>query len=433
MKSQQSVTIIPSKEASAVSNTTLVLVVIGTLTAHTAEHIFAMSLAPLLLFVQQDIPMTLTQIGLLGTSQVVPNVGLGLVYGILADKYGSKGFIIGGTALSSLGVYLTARATTYFSLLVAQMLLGIALSAYHPTGYGMVTRVFSKRPKALGRGVSIQGMGGPAGSGVAPLLMVALAEWYGGWRRALVYTSIIGLGATLLIALTLLPIRERMELVREETPPKVVTTQTKGPSWESSLLTASFILLLFFSFTRSAVFRNAMYFLPIYFENLGYTVFMAGAFTSVFFGIGAIAQIFGGILADKITAKRVIFIVSSVFTGIACLVLVLVGRGALTIIVLGIFGMSFFIAIPSISITVSQHAPVRSQGKAFAIFFALISLFGALSSTVFGMISDRWSLQMGLVFVGLLCFLGALFASRIRGNPVEQTPSIKIDEQRSGT
>jgi len=420
MKSQQSFAIKSSNKTSNVSNTTLALVVIGNLIAHSAEHIFAMSLAPLFVLVLQDIPMTLTQIGLLSTSQVVPNVGLGLVYGILADKYGSKGFIIGGTALSSLGVYLTTRATTYSSLLVAQFLLGIALSAYHPTGLCMVTRVFSNRPDALGRGLSIQGIGGVGGSGVAPLLMVALAEWYGGWRIALHILALIGLGATLLEVLTLLPIQERIESVQEEPLPKVVSKQLKGHRLNSSFLTASFILLLVFSFTRSAVFRNAMYFLPIYFESLGYTVFLAGVFTSIFFGFGAVSQVFGGILVDKAASKKMIFIGSSFFSGITCLILAFVGRGDWTISILVIFGVSFFIGIPSISVSVSQHAPARSQGIAFAIFFAVISLFGALSSTMFGMIGDRWSLQMGLVFIGLICFIGSLIGSKIQENPLKQ-------------
>ncbi|MFQ6123696.1 MAG: MFS transporter [Candidatus Heimdallarchaeota archaeon] len=410
-----------SNETSNTSNTTLTLVLIGNLIAHSAEHIFAMSLAPLFVLMIQDIPITLTQIGLLSTSQVVPNVALGLVYGILADKYGSKFFIIGGTGLSSLGVYLTARATTYFSLLLAQVLLGIGLSAYHPTGLCMVTRVFSKRPKVMGRGLSIQGIGGAGGSGVAPLLMVTLAQWSGDWRSALKIIAIGGFGATLLEALTLLPIHERTEPVRDEPLSNVVATHPKGHQKNISFLTASFIILLVFSFTRSAVFRNAMYFLPIYFESLGYTVFLAGVFTSIFFGIGAVSQVFGGILVDKTVSKQVIFIGSSVFSGIACLVLAFIGRGGWTISILVIFGVSFFIAIPSISVSVSQHAPVRSQGIAFATFFAVISLFGALSSTVFGLIGDRWSLQMGLVFIGLLCFIGSLIGSKIQENPLKQT------------
>ena len=417
MKSHQHI-IRPSKGVADVSNTTLALVLIGTLTAHTAEHIFAMSLAPLIVLVQKDIPMTLTQIGILSTSQVVPNVVLGMIYGILADKYGSKFFIIGGAGLSSLGVYLTARATTYSSLLIAQVLLGIALSAYHPTGFGMVTRVFSKRPEALGRGLSIQGMGGAGGSGIAPLLMAALAEWYGGWRRALEGVAMIGLGATLLAAVTLLFVDETIEPSREDPLPKAVGTQRKGSGWNISLLTTSFVMLLLFAFTRAAVFRNAMYFFPYYFENLGYTVFVAAAFTSVFFGIGAIFQVFGGVLADKVASKRGIFLGSSVLSGIACLVLALGGRGAWLIVILVVFGGSFFVAIPSMSVSVSQHAPTKSQGTIFALYFAIISLFGALSSTVFGMIGDKWSLQMGLMFVASLCFLGALFANRIQKSPM---------------
>lgn len=425
MRSQRNFIIKSSNETLNVSNTTLALVVTGTMIAHTAEHVFAMSLAPLLVLVIQDIPMTLTQIGLLSTSQVVPNVVFGLLYGILADRYGSKFFIIGGTALSSLGVYLTARATTYSSLLAAQILLGIALSAYHPTGFCMVTRVFSKRPKAMGRGISIQGIGGAGGSGLAPLLMVALAEWYGGWRNALGALTLIGLGATLIVIVLLLTIDESIEPSREDLIPKAVGTQKQVTGGNRNLLTASFVMLLVFAFTRSAVFRNAMYFLPYYFESLGYSIFIAGAFTSIFFGIGAVFQVVGGILADKAPSRRLIFLGSSILSGIACLVFASLGKGIGLIIILVVFGGSFFVAIPSMSISVSQHAPTKSQGIIFALYFAFISLFGALSSTVFGMIGDRWSLQMGLMFIGLLCFLGSLFASRIRENPLVQTISTK--------
>jgi len=270
----------------------------------------------------------------------------------------------------------------------------------------------------MGRGISIQGIGGAGGSGLAPLLMVALAEWYGGWRNALGALTLIGLGATLIVIVLLLTIDESIEPSREDLIPKAVGTQKQVTGGNRNLLTASFVMLLVFAFTRSAVFRNAMYFLPYYFESLGYSVFIAGAFTSVFFGIGAAFQVVGGILADKALSRRLIFLGSSILSGIACLVLASLGKGIGLIIILVVFGGSFFVAIPSMSISVSQHAPTKSQGIIFALYFSVISLFGALSSTVFGMIGDRWSLQMGLMFIGLLCFLGSLFASRIRENPL---------------
>lgn len=425
MKSPQPVLVDSSKVVSEVSDITLTFVVIGNLVAHAAEHIFAMSLAPLLVLVLNDIPMTLTAIGILSTIQVVPNVLLGLIYGILADKYGSKFFVIGGTGFSSLGVYLTARATTYFSLLTAQILLGCALSAYHPTGLCMVTRVFSKRPEALGRGLSIQSVGGAGGSGTAPLLMVALAKWLGGWRSALYCLALIGFGATLIVAVLLLFINESIEpeTSQEDPPPKVVIPQKKASSGNGSLLTASFLMLLIFAFTRSSVFRNAMYFLPYYFENLGFSVFIAGAFTSLFFGIGAVFQVVGGVLTDRMVSRRSIFLWSSILSGLAGLVLAFVGQGAWIVIVLVVFGGSFFVAIPSMSVSVSRHAPTKSQGIIFAIFFAVISMFGALSSTIFGVIGDKWSMQMGLVFVASLCFLGAIFANLIQENPLGETNS----------
>ncbi len=419
MKSPQPVMEISPNTKSEVSNTTLGLVAVGNLIAHASEHIFAMSLAPILVLILNDIPMTLTEIGILGTVQVVPTVVLGLVYGIMADKYGSKYFVIGGAFFSSIGIYMTAQVTTYQSLLLIQILLGIALSAYHPTGLCMVTRVYSKRPEALGRGLSIQSIGGAGGSGTAPLLMVALSKWSGTWQGALEYSAILGFGATIIITVMLLFVNEKVDTYEEIRFPKASNTKRNIKNETKGLLTISFMFLIIFAFTRSSVFRNAMVFFPYYFESLGYSVFMAGVFTSLFFGIGAIFQVIGGILADKVASMRNIFLLSSILAGISCLVLTVVKHEYGIIIALLIFGGSFFIAIPSMSVSVSRHAPMKSQGTIFAIFFAAISVFGALSSTLFGIIGDIWSMQVGLVFVASLCLFGALFVNKIQEKPLK--------------
>ncbi len=419
MKSPQPVLVVSPNTESEVSNTTLGLVAIGNLIAHASEHIFAMALAPILVLILNDIPMTLTEIGILSTVQVIPNVILGLVYGIMADKYGSKYFVIGGTFFSSIGIYMTAQVTTYQSLLIIQILLGIALSAYHPTGLCMVTRVYSKRPKTLGRGLSIQSIGGAGGSGTAPLLMVALAKWSGTWQGALEYLAILGFGATIIVTVMLLFINEKVDTFEEKRLCKASATKRNIINETKGLLTVSFMFLILFAFTRSSVFRNAMVFFPFYFESLGYSVFMAGVFTSLFFGIGAVFQVIGGILADKVSSMSIIFIISSIMSGISCLVLTVVRHEYGLIIALLIFGGSFFVAIPSMSVSVSRHAPMNSQGIIFAIFFGAISLFGALSSTLFGIIGDIWSMQVGLVFVASLCFIGALFVNKIEEKPLK--------------
>ena len=61
---------------------------------------------------------------------------------------------------------------------------------------------------------------------------------------------------------------------------------------------------------------------------------------------------------------------------------------------------------------------MKSQGTIFAIFFGAISVFGALSSTLFGIIGDIWSMQVGLVFVASLCLFGALFVNKIQEKPL---------------
>jgi len=63
--------------------------------------------------------------------------------------------------------------------------------------------------------------------------------------------------------------------------------------------------------------------------------------------------------------------------------------------------------------------PPESFKTIFAIFFGAISLFGALSSTLFGIIGDIWSMQVGLVFVASLCFIGALFVNKIEEKPLK--------------
>lgn len=237
----------------------------------------------------------------------------------------------------------------------------------------------------------------------------------------------MGFGATIIVTAMLLFINEKADTFEEIRLPNASDTKRNIKNETKGLLTVSFMFLIIFAFTRSSVFRNAMVFFPYYFESLGYSIFMAGVFTSLFFGIGAVFQVIGGILADKVASMRIIFLLSSILSGISCLVLTVVRNEYGLIFALLIFGGSFFIAIPSISVSVSRHAPIKSQGIIFAIFFGAISLFGALSSTLFGIIGDIWSMQVGLVFVASLCFLGALFVNKIQEKPLKvSTPTDNV-------
>jgi predicted MFS family arabinose efflux permease len=150
-------------------------------------------------FVQPDLGLSNTQIGLLAS-------GLSLTWAIaafgisrLSDVLGNrKLLLIGSTLAFSLCSFLSGIASTFAFLLGARLLMGAAEGGIMPISHALVVAEVSAERRGIAQGMAQNFGSNLLGSFVAPVLLVAFAEAWG-WRSAFYLAAVPGIISSILM------------------------------------------------------------------------------------------------------------------------------------------------------------------------------------------------------------------------------------------
>ena len=153
---------------------------------HFCNHIGNYLTPALLIYLQTDIPLTQTERGLLGSIPMILLVILSSLVGWLGDKHPKwKKHMIwfGILGIGFFGIFMSF-ANTFFDLTIATIVLGFALSTYHPLAFTFITTMDNKD-----RNMGINAVSGNFGSAITPFIAMILAVFWG-WRVAFLVFSI---------------------------------------------------------------------------------------------------------------------------------------------------------------------------------------------------------------------------------------------------
>lgn len=150
-------------------------------------------------FVQPDLQLSNTQIGLLASALSLTWALAALGIGKLSDTLGSrKRLLILATLAFSLCSVMSGIASSFAFLLGARLLMGAAEGGIMPISHAMIASEVAPERRGLAQGIA-QNLGSSLlGSFVAPVLLVAFAAAFG-WRSAFYLAAIPGLISALLI------------------------------------------------------------------------------------------------------------------------------------------------------------------------------------------------------------------------------------------
>jgi MFS family permease len=152
-------------------------------------------------YVQPELHLSYTQVGLLGSGlSFTWALAAGFV-GWLSDKIGRRKIIIVVTGLvfSACSV-VSGFASSFLMLFGARLLMGLSEGGVMPISHAMVATEVSPNARALAMGVTQNVGSSLLGSTVAPLVLVPVAlAW--GWRHAFFLAAIPGLMSAILIML----------------------------------------------------------------------------------------------------------------------------------------------------------------------------------------------------------------------------------------
>ncbi|MCI6159380.1 MAG: MFS transporter [Selenomonadaceae bacterium] len=214
-------------------------------------------------------------------------------FGYLADKGSRQWFMVLGILMTSLAFAVLGFVQSYWSIFAFAVIMGIGSSIFHPEGARNVTAV-SGREK--GKAVSIFSVGGNAGFGLGPLLIVFLVSLFG-MRGTLFYAG-MGLVLAGILGISIPAIRRAGQSSGAADDPAVHSVETPAPAAKNDW--SAFAKLFLSIFFCSTLMTGINSFLPMYcIQALGTSEAVGSATLSIFALMGIAATLIGGWLADR--------------------------------------------------------------------------------------------------------------------------------------
>lgn len=366
------------------------------------------ALSFLMPFIQPELGLTNTQVGLIASAFSFAWAIAGLGTGWLSDKVGRrKLLLVIATIVFSSASALSGLAAGFITLLGARLLMGLAEGGIMPISQTLIAAEVSPERRGLAQGITQNFGANLLANFLGPIVIVAIAVALG-WRNAFYLAALPGFLAALLIAL----------LVREPAMPRAAPG-TRAPRLpllplivERNMLLCIVISTLLVAFL--VVFLN---FAPLYFiqvrgiapENMSYIMSS--------FGIASMAVAFIVPGASDRFGRRPVAVVASLL-GIVLPVGVLLSSGTAMTPIIASFAIGCAISgvFPLAMATIpSEVVPAARTATALSLTMGISEIIGGVfAPTIAGRLSDTYGLTVVLWILAGLCVAICLLCLALR-------------------
>lgn len=319
-------------------------------------------------------------------------LGLGApLAGWCSDRWGETRVMIACYLGMGVGVIACGLAQGPLSLQWALALVGLFGAIYHPVGTAWVV----KNAEARGKAIGILGVCGGLGAAAASLIAGGLGDGFG-WRAAFLIPGTL----SLLLGLALLALYLRGAILDRDSD-RAGQVEPSGKEVRRAFtvlaLTMSLTSVVYYAFTTM---------LPKWLESeigesLGEGIFGLGATVSAIYLVATFAQLIGGHLADRGSAKAVY--VTSYALKLAALLLAAALGGWPVVLVAVVVLFMFDIGAPVENVLIARFTPNRRRGLAYGIRNGI-----AIAAAPLGVQLVAWLYAPQLGFVPLLQVLAGL-------------------------
>jgi len=329
-------------------------------------------------------------------------------FGFWSDARGALWLLPAGVALAGVGMALAAVAPSYFLVILAVLVSGLGVAAYHPEGSKFASYVSGERRAS---GMAFFSVGGNVGFALGPVVASGIVLALG--LRGGLLLALPGLA----VAAVLLSVRPYLEDFAPAADPG--RREAAGPGRPDGLA-----LLLGVVGLRSVAHMGLFTFVPLYEIARGHSEAYGTLLLSLFLLAGAIGTLFGGRFADRF-GRRVVLLGSFVVATPLILVYAvaggLVGEVALVLsgaAVIGTFGVSLVLS--------QEYMPGR-VGMASGLSIGLAIGLGGVAALTLGAVADAIDLETAVMATAagpaLAFFVTLLLPPSPRRRPPEPVPA----------
>lgn len=356
-------------------------------------------------FVQPDLGLTNTQVGLLASALSFTWAASGFLIGNYSDRSGKrKSVILAGTVAFCICSVGSGLATSFALLFLSRLVMGFAEGGILPISQSLVAREVAPEHRGLAMGVT-QNLGSNLlGSAAAPLLLVPLAVAYG-WRTSFFLAAIPGLITAVIIYFYV-----------KEPPPAPVAERRETLTLRMAFRERNIQLCAVISVLLVSYLVVCWSFMPLFLtqfrhfsnETMGWLMAALG----ISAGVGAFAV---PALSDRIGRRPVLIFFP--LLGVILPLGALYFSGSIWVLAaIFFFGWGLNGVFPLFMGTIpSETVDPRHVATALGLVCATGEILGGvLSPFVSGYAADRFGLQAPLWIMFGLCILAGLLAFGLR-------------------
>ncbi len=364
--------------------------------AHFFHDTYTAFLAPLLPVLKQHYGFSLTFAGMLSVIQRMPML-LNPLVGILAERTKARYFVIFSPAVTAISMSLLGVSYSKIFLIIIVLVSGISSSFFHVPSPVMVKKVSGNR---VGRGMSFFMVGGELARTVGPLIALGAVELWG--LRGL--TRMIPLG---ILASAILWVKFKNVAISDS----VSKSTFKGylSTLKDIYPVISSIAMIFFF--RTAMKSALTFYLPVFLEHRGESLWFAGISLSVLQAAGVVGTFFAGNLADRIGHKNMLKI-SSIVTPFL-MIAFLYSSGYVQLGVLVLTGLFLFITGP-VFLAIVNGLSTKHSNLINGVYMTVTFIIGAIMVLLVGFLGDHFNLELTYKIVTVMAFGAIPFSFMIK-------------------
>jgi FHS family L-fucose permease-like MFS transporter len=345
-------------------------------------------------YVKQDFGLSDSLAQLLPTTVFVWFALLSIPTGIFQDRKGKRFTLNAGMIITAIGMLIPVFHYSYFSAVLAFMILGIGNTILQVSANPLLLDNSSDRNKAAN--LSLSQFIKAIASMLGPIIVASLASYTGNWKLVFPIYAVI----SFLSFLWLYSVKTK-ELKPEKEPAtfKSVLALLRNPFIVIMVLTIFFLVGFDVAMNSNiANFLKIKYSISLDSASLGISVYFASLMAGRFLG---------AILLRKIKAKSFL-IVSTIITliGLAGLVLITNINIALVLIFIAGFGISNM--FPLIFALTVERKPEYANEISGLIIMAVCG--GAIIPPIAGVLTDNFGV-IASIYVLIACMLYVSFAT----------------------
>jgi len=355
---------------------------------HFTGDLYSSFISPLFPLFVAKLGLSLTQVGVIaGTARLLAFVVQPSV-GYLADRYQSRGFILGGLLLVVVCIPLSGIAPSFWVLLGCVSVGSIGSSMFHPPATGMVPLYAGAN---AGMSMSVFNTGGTLAFALGPIFIT----WYAGlfgleWISV---TMMFGLMVAAYLYFTVPP--PQSEGLKEYGFVGSLR-EALGHAWKPIFLIWLVMML------RAIVGQSFLTFMPVLYVDRGYSLVSAGAMFSLFTLAGTFSGLLAGYLSDRIGFKAIFIVSHALMTPALMILLYLPGNWVFPGALLAGF---FTLATMPLGVVMAQALAPRGRSMVASLMMGFAYGLGGAVSPVVGKLADVYSIQLVLFWIAMVPFL----------------------------